>query len=71
MAGTIGTRPKKSAGRKSRIGSQRGIQLTPKIAFAAGFDAGNASMRKGGRSKWSRSDFNAAARVTNALLRRV
>lgn len=44
------------------------LQLTPKIASAAGMDAGNASMRKGGRTAWSVEDYEAARTVTNRLL---
>lgn len=36
-----------------------GKKVTYAIAHAIGMDAGNASMRAGGRSKWSRKDANA------------
>jgi len=42
--------------------------LTPQIAYAAGQDAGNRSMRKAGRTKWNRTDYNAAAHETNRLM---
>lgn len=32
-----------------------------RIAHSAGWDAGNRSMKDGGRRKWSRKDYNAAA----------
>jgi len=35
-------------------------QITQQIARAAAQDAGNNSMRKAGRSKWSKADYNAA-----------
>lgn len=41
--------------------------LTPSIIYAVGADAGNASMRAAGRSKWSRDDYNAAARASAPL----
>lgn len=44
------------------------IKLTKELAHAAGWDAGNASMRKAGRTKWNRADYNLAARTTNRLL---
>lgn len=45
------------------------VTLTPTIAYAAGTDAGNASMRKAGRKKWNLDDRNAAAEVTCRLFR--
>lgn len=44
------------------------IMLTPELAYASGFDAGNASMRKAGRMAWNCSDANIAALKTNRLL---
>lgn len=38
------------------------------VARAAGADAGNRSMRAGGRSKWSADDYDAAARTFNEVL---
>lgn len=37
------------------------MTLTKVMAYAAGQDAGNASMRKAGRIEWNEDDFNAAA----------
>ena len=45
------------------------MRLTYEIAMAAGRDAGNRSMRKAGRAAWNREDWDAAAEVTNKLLR--
>jgi hypothetical protein len=36
------------------------IALTEAICFAAGRDAGNASMRKAGRKVWAQADYDAA-----------
>lgn len=38
----------------------RAIVLTREIAWAASTDAGNRAMRHGGRTAWSREDYNAA-----------
>lgn len=43
------------------------IQMTYKLAMAAGQDAGNRSMRAAGRTSWSEEDFAAASAVFNAL----
>ena len=43
------------------------MKLNRKIAYAASWDAGNRSMRRHGRTKWSRADFNTAAREFNRL----
>ena len=42
--------------------------LTTELAYAAGIDAGNRSMRAGNRVVWNEDDYNEAAKVTNALL---
>lgn len=42
--------------------------LTPEVAHAAGWDAGNRSMRAAGRTRWSEDDWNTAARETNRLM---
>jgi hypothetical protein len=42
--------------------------LTPELAYAAGRDAGNRSMRRAGRTAWNEEDWGAAADVTNRLL---
>ena len=43
------------------------MELTREIAYAASRDAGNRRMRRAGRSKWSRGDYNAAVREFNRL----
>jgi len=40
------------------------ITLTKAVAYASGADAGNRSMRAGGRSAWSLGDYNHAAQET-------
>lgn len=45
-----------------------GLRLTRELAYASGQDAGNAAMRKGGRSRWNEDDANIAAEVTNRLM---
>jgi len=42
--------------------------VTLDMCYAAGQDAGNRSMKKAGRTKWSIEDFNVAANVCNTLL---
>lgn len=44
------------------------IILTPALAYASGQDAGNAHMRKAGRTRWNEDDFNVAAAKTSSLL---
>lgn len=44
------------------------VTLTPELAHASGMDAGNASMRKAGRTRWNEEDANVAAELTNRLL---
>lgn len=41
---------------------------TVRIASAAGRDAGNRAMRKGGREAWNADDWNAAAAVAARVL---
>ena len=41
--------------------------MTYEIAHAAGWDAGNASMRKAGRKTWNRTDYNAFVKEFNRL----
>ena len=41
--------------------------MTYRTAMAAGEDAANRQMRKAGRTKWSRADYNIAARTFNRL----
>ncbi len=40
------------------------VTLTLELAHATGRDAGNASMRKAGRARWSDEDWNACAETT-------
>ncbi len=44
-------------------------KLTPEIIHAASWDAGNRSMRAGGRTVWSLDDSNAAALESERLYR--
>jgi len=44
------------------------ITITPQLAYASGSDAGNRSMRKGGRTRWNEEDRDEAASVTRNLL---
>lgn len=39
-----------------------------KLAHAIGWDAGNASMRKAGRTVWSEDDYNASVEAMNACI---
>lgn len=48
--------------------SRNAITLTPSLAYASGQDAGNASMRKAGRTRWNEDDHAVACDVTNRLL---
>lgn len=43
------------------------MKMTYKIAMAAAQDAGNRSMKKAGRKKWSKADYNVAAKTFNDL----
>jgi hypothetical protein len=43
------------------------MTMTYELAMAASKDAANARMRKAGRSKWNRADYNEAVRVFNQL----
>jgi hypothetical protein len=45
------------------------INPLPSLIRASAWDAGNFRMRKAGRSKWNRGDFNEAARTQNRLIR--
>ena len=44
------------------------IKLNRFMCYVAGCDAGNASMRRACRLKWSGEDYNIAAKETNRLL---
>lgn len=49
--------------------NRNAIVLTPAIAYAAGRDAGNRSMRKKWPAKaWDDEDYNVACDTTNRLL---
>ena len=41
--------------------------MTRELVWAAATDAGNRSMHKAARTKWSRADYNAAVREFNRL----
>lgn len=43
------------------------IHMTYDLAMAAGQDAATRRMRKQGRTKWNRGDWDAAARTFNRL----
>lgn len=45
-----------------------GVLADKELAKAAAQDAGNRSMRRGGRSQWNEDDFNEACDVLNRLL---
>ena len=44
------------------------MQISRQIAYAAGRDAGNRSMRAAGRTEWNDDDWDAASEVTARLL---
>lgn len=44
------------------------MTLSKVLIYAAGRDAGNASMRKGKRKQWNVADWNAAANVVARLM---
>jgi hypothetical protein len=66
---TVGTKPD-TLPDGATIGVDAGIPevWTTALARAAATDAANAQMRRAGRTKWSRSDFNEAVRVLFTLL---
>lgn len=43
------------------------MQMTYRIAHAAAWDAGDASMRAGNRAKWNIDDYNVMVRKFNEL----
>lgn len=45
------------------------MQMTMKLAYAAGCDAANRRMRKAGRKKWNKADYNHAVSVMRRLLK--
>lgn len=47
--------------------SARRIKLTRDLAWAAAQDAGDASMRKAGRTHWSAEDYNVCVRTFERL----
>ena len=44
------------------------ISMTDAIAHSIGWDAGNRSMRRHGRTAWCEEDWNAAAEATHKAL---
>ena len=46
-------------------------KLTYEMAMSAGKDAANRQMRKAGRKKWNKADYNLAARTANKLLSKI
>lgn len=44
------------------------IRMTYKLAMAAGADAANRSMRKAGRTKWSKKDYQICCDTVARLL---
>lgn len=67
------SRTPKPAPKAAPVVSLGTVDLNPLEAIrlfnACGRDAGNRHMRKAGRTSWSRSDYNAACRVSNKLAR--
>lgn len=45
------------------------LTITHSIAHAAGTDAANRSMKKGGRKAWSRKDYNEAVKTMDRLMK--
>ncbi len=45
------------------------VKMTYELAMAAGKDLANARMRKSGRVRWTRADYNAACKLTARLLK--
>ena len=45
------------------------ITITPELAHSTATDAANRQMRKSGRRKWSRADYNLAVQTQARLLR--
>lgn len=43
-------------------------KITEPIAHSAGWDAGNRSMKKDGRKKWSKKDYNVAVHEYTRLI---
>jgi hypothetical protein len=53
----------------SKTSASGTILPLPSLIRASSWDAGNESMRKGGRKVWSRKDYNAAAECQSRLIR--
>jgi len=51
--------------------ADRAVRMTVRIARAAGWDAGNRSMRAGGRTAWNEDDWNVACEVFETMVRRI
>jgi hypothetical protein len=49
--------------------SQNGMNPLPSLLRASAWDAANMRMRAAGRSKWTRGDYNEAARTQERLIR--
>src|SRR5271166_3257694 len=54
---------------QTSVGRGNPATVTPAIARAAGADAANRQMKKAGRTKWSRADYNLAARTYAKLMK--
>lgn len=52
-----------------RKSGPRGARMSQAIAHAAGWDAGNSTMRAAGRTAWNEDDWNAACELFNRLMR--
>lgn len=66
FAEKYGRSDRENRGKKNK-GKAKGPELTRELAWAAATDAGNRSMRKAGRSAWSRVDYKAAAQEFKRL----
>lgn len=51
--------------------ADRPIRTTVRIARAAGWDAGNRSMKAAGRTAWNEEDWNVACEVFETMMRRI
>jgi hypothetical protein len=51
--------------------ADRPVRMTVRIARAAGWDAGNRSMKAGGRTAWNEEDWNVACEVFETMMRRI
>jgi len=60
-----------SKARQHHLVQEKTMALTPETAKAAAWDAGNASMRKAGRTSWNEEDMMAADQEMARLMRKV